>query len=140
MSIIYDALQKTQRKRMNTDESNPRKRTMSYSTYIIIINILLIICLLAFAKIYNTIWDSKAKLLSAQTQLKDEQAATLKKDKFILSGMFISKEEKFVVINNKSLHEGDQIDGVEIVKISPSKVILSKNEEFFTLKSNLGPN
>lgn len=153
LSIIYDALQKTQKKRLNQDaapQPNPnlnpnpiKNRPMSYATYIILINTLLIICLLAFSRIYNSFYIPQVSPpppppAIQHRVIQPEKPKLPAKDKYVLSGMFISKDEKLVVINNKTLHEGDKIDDAKIIRIQPNKVILTQNGLMFALKSELG--
>lgn len=142
MSIIYEALKKTQQKRTISGEITvQQKQKMSMSTTIILINLLLIICLLAFSKIYSTIFVHKAPLppppTPAPVKIVKKQLPAI--DKFLLSGMFISKDEKLVIINNKTLHEGDLVDGAKVASILPNKVILLQYGKFFSIKSDLTP-
>lgn len=71
-------------------------------------------------------------------------ASLLKKDvpeeapapRFVLTGIFFTNQEGFVLINNKILKEGDMIDGAIISRITSEDVELKLQNELIKLRTN----
>jgi Type II secretion system protein B len=51
----------------------------------------------------------------------------------VLSAIMISPEHRLAVINGKILHEGDMINGLKVISITPNTVDLASSQEKLTL-------
>lgn len=52
----------------------------------------------------------------------------------ILSGVFLSQQERMAIINNQTFHVGDVVDGMKIVRIDLNKVTLQKDTQRLVLE------
>jgi len=135
LSIIYDALQKTQTVRQTPTIESPTKNKVVHSNKIFLLLLLAFsLCLSLF--LYTHYYPHKkpsippaplkiATPIAKHTPLK----APIN---LVLRGVFISDNEKVALINNKMLHVGDSYQGIKVLAIQLDKVKLKKdNFEFF---------
>lgn len=132
MSIIYEALKKTQEQRKVASEVTMIKRpkakrksfTFSFKNYKIIalaFALISMIALVAFYSIY--LFQPKAKPPIAKPTM----------TKLTLNGIFSSDDEKIAMINNNIMHVGDRVAGMQITKIDYPTVTLSNGKQAVTL-------
>jgi hypothetical protein len=151
MSIIYEALQKTQKKRRAIMEAprvavvtkKPKLKTR-VSNKIALIDVMIgftIIVLILFISLSLTnkyrknhqFKIARAAILKDQSNIKS-MAANFKLN-HKLNGVFISDKNSFALINNKSFHLGDMIDGMKIVDLNINYVKLENTQQQVILKT-----
>jgi hypothetical protein len=152
VSIIYDALQKTQRNRANNRDSLNIKRREAWIDLSIvgIIAVLLIMVTAAYLPRVIKHFKSSAHPVvqaAAATVVTDadkvisvtpEQEFTAvagKNGNLVLNGVLLSTDDKLAMINNRSFHQGDIIDGMRIIDIELNKVKLQDGERILVLRS-----
>lgn len=148
MSIIYDALQKTQQRL--DDKETVLNHNINSSRWLLIILILLVTTLL-----FLTIWGmyknnyifqakslpyKKANLVKEKTnqknilsQQKRMNAIAQENSNLQLQGVFVSDQERIAIINNKLLHIGDSINGKKLISIEFNQVKLQETDRILTL-------
>lgn len=140
MSIIYNALQKTQRNRSG-------RRTRFYHTAGVlpsrIMSIVSIITISAlFAMAIYTVYKyfpplSSFHFAKTETPKVSKQLPTpppiqhinqaVYKSKHFLNGVYVSDQEKFAMINFQMFHVGDMVDGLRVTSITTNSVTLQNN-------------
>lgn len=128
MSIIYRALQKTQKNR-EKDGDISMAINARYKSHWIDIGLGIIISLLLFIVVFSylphlehyfsTLHFSKPTPAPVAIKLINE---TEYKNQFILNGIFTSDQTKTAVVNNQYLHLGDVIGGMKIVNIGNDNI------------------
>lgn len=135
MSIIYDALRRTQEKIINVEEKpvlNKRSKK--------IWPVILLVCVLLTAFLYSgkVIFGFKNTDQSQQTIRKVPYLSPglygsakdiAKNGKFILSGIAYDDKKSWAVINNKILKEGDFVNKALVTRISQDEVELALDKE-----------
>ena len=142
MSIIYDALQKTQKNRENK-QSHSIGMSPKRSQWLDVILGVVIVSLLVFVVVgYYPRWSAKKavviqpKSVVAAIQPVVKRSVEIPyKGNLVLNGVFISDQEKLALINNQSLHVGDTVEGMKIVSVSQSSVKLRKEGQVFVLRT-----
>ncbi len=160
MSIVYDALTKTQKNienRRHIFSQNNQTRNFNWFNALLLSIIfgLTILALVAYYPKLSHILpnpfanQSKKKGITAPTnQLIASQAARLPtvdsplseimyQGSLQLSGVFISEQEKIAVINGQSIHIGDIVDGKKIISIDYEKVRLQDKNRIFVIKTKI---
>lgn len=139
MSIIYDALQKTQRQ-LNT--KNQLKTIRPFHNWfdvilVSIILILLIVTLIAYFPIFKKwmITDKKHPVIPTHTVTPRPSPGV----KLILNGIFISENDKVAQINNRLVSVGDAVEGNRVLEITSNKVKLVGKNGIFYLYSESFP-
>lgn len=130
MSIIYDALQKAQKKRENqTLRLQPKIQSsrnwrrilmLSFACITVVIFVSIVISQIDFHQI------PKSKSIPVT---KPE-----KKMKLLLNGVLLSNETNIAMINNKPFSVGDKIDEMTIISIDQEKVVLKNDERELSIK------
>lgn len=157
MSIIYDALQKTQQRReiKSITEIRPNRHYFLYSV------LLMTVISLIFFITYKSLRSTKTpvtpphaihSLASATTtatsapatpQLINKNYVAKKTpmlakndtiDSIVINGIFHSQNLKMVMINNKPFNEGEEVNGMKIVKIESDHVNLQEGTNIVALK------
>lgn len=127
MSIIYEALKKTQNKRSEAQEFiEPQKinnalKVRSYS--VILMGILSFLVIVNIFQYFYHAYAAKrpsAQVSQAPVIAEDE----IFKNKHKLSGVFLSTNEKVAMIDNKFYYLGSSIDGMKLVKMKLNQVTL----------------
>ena len=139
MSIIYDALQKTQKKLENkTDvqaESVPKKNVRQRLIRIEIKSFLMaaFISILFFIIFIRSITYTPHHATPKMSVTSAKKIA-VSRNPLVLNGVFLSTQEKMAFINHQAFHLGDTVEGMRLVKIDLEKVTLKKGAETFELQ------
>lgn len=133
VSIIYDALQKTQQRLGHTNKEKNQKRFDWLDLCFIVIIVLLIIAVIwaYFPKKSPVIKKSLTSLPAPQQT--DLQLTPKPVVRLLLQGVFLSNNEKVALINNQTLHVGDSIQGKKVISISFDQVKLQDENGILTL-------
>ncbi|MFH1655519.1 MAG: hypothetical protein ABH954_02785 [Candidatus Omnitrophota bacterium] len=134
MSIIYDALKKTQVKLKLPSEEAKRNRYI-LKLYIVFIFIVLIGCSFVLTTLFNTPISPSTDLIkelkttSSEGQKTSDQSSWFKAPlgkgpKFVLSGIVTMDNEKTALINDQMVKKGEYIEGAYIINIVDDKVYL----------------
>lgn len=163
MSIIYDALQKTQQKRESRYGRNSfilERRSFSVRQFNTVL-LLLILCLMSYLtyqsfhilpkrqsqpitvqakSIVNPIVKpTVAPVVAEQSPPPLPQAIpsspSVSGQTLVLNGVYVSDQEKLALINNKTFHLGDVVDGLKIVEIEFNRVTLQSKTGALVLTS-----
>lgn len=144
MSIIYEALQKTQRNRqnkLNNDKFvNAEIVTRRFDLFDLIL-ISIIMCLLsAVVYLYHSHFSVKtpAKPIPSATVASNEVPTVqvteaVSTPQLTLNGVLVSDADKIALINNQPLHTGDTISGMKIVSIELNEVVLQQGTQRLVL-------
>jgi hypothetical protein len=142
VSIIYNALQKAQRNRQKA--TNTKVQMIRRLEYILLS---IIILLAAYDYVPELIkYASSIRPATTITPLKVVEVAIAKpqpapinqanyKNSHVLSGIYLSNEEKIAVINNKFFHLGDSIDGMKLVSIEDNRIVLRNADDALILQT-----
>lgn len=164
MSIMYEALQKTQPEN-DVQAIVTLQNNMTLDDWIDVIIALIIAMLLAaiivahYPRFNNTNMAASQlntvvlevpdetidpKTLSVPSQPIEPVASnsplvlpfgdTEYESKHILNGVFVSDEEKIAMINNRFFNIGDTVDGMKIISIEPDKIKLQNDIGMLELK------
>lgn len=145
MSIIFDALQKSERrlKKGQIADVYPRRVVLRLFVEVVLLLVLSILWVLPFPPIVSQAFlSAKATPVVIKTPTVLQNTAPVPKavphtvtDHFVLNGIFFSGKVKVAMINNRLLAEGDQIGSMRIVHIGKSDVDLSDGVKTFKLRS-----
>jgi hypothetical protein len=143
MSIIYEALKKTQRK-LKISAGKDKKKKSILKFYIALIFLALIGCSFALTiLLYNPIIPEKLITKnyteSTQSQKMIIQKSWLKNyeensHKFVLTGIVTMNDEKIALINDKMVKKGDYIEGASVIDILDDRVYLNLSGKPILLK------
>lgn len=151
MSIIYDALQKAQ-KRINLDSKVNKSRPKLFLAYVLVAGLGFFIANFFFgflAKPINTHDNIVAKTqtipeapmpevaLPKETKVTPVTDQTPKESlpSLVLNGVFFSQDKGYALINNQIVKEGDMIGGSEVVRITLDEVELETAGSTFKLSN-----
>lgn len=125
MSIIFEALQKTQHNRQE-ESTTPLKQKFKSRGFWKRISLLAIAFILLVLIFYysNNIKNSIHNSFISQAQMNKEILS-----KLALNGVFISNQNRLVEINHKFFQQGDTINGLKIVSIEFNKITLQKDKD-----------
>jgi hypothetical protein len=131
VSIIYEALQKTQRQRSNTQNALPRLKAQHWK-WLDLGLIVTIICLLGVIAVayFPHIVRHAPKKLPVVVHPVAPPVLPKKveyKPNLILNGVMLAEDDEIALINNKSFHVGDTVEGLRVVSIRPETVKLRDN-------------
>jgi hypothetical protein len=151
VSIIYEALQKTQNNRSIEPKAKLKNsfrhvKWFDMGMLMIIILLFTIVLYAYFPYLKKAFTHTQAKPNLAKTvpaMTKKNVAskttptlfATGKSGNIILNGVFLSDQDNFAMINNQALHVGDIIEGMTITKIEFDKVQLHDEKMNLILRS-----
>lgn len=134
MSIIYNALKKTQQTHQETPEATEqvtefrvKTTTISLASKIGMGLLGLTIGILPFMLIihlHHTVQKPVTKKATTQAAL------TLK-----LNGVFLTTDDKVAVIDNKEYHIGENIEGMKIVSMDINSVTLQRDDDLVKINS-----
>lgn len=132
LSIIYDALNKTQQNREDTDLSESETLTKSSIPssrrwglligLISGISLILIGCMVLLGKNY---YDLHRPVPQSTPVI----------SKLILNGVFLSNKNKMAMINNQAYNLGDKINGMEIVAIDFNGIKLQNDNSIVEIQT-----
>ncbi len=143
MSILYDALKKTQLKSSVVNSTiTITKKSKKWSWLIISLAALLGLLIAAFSIYYITAKPKPKPQPEKPKMVGVKKPAPLpkpivKKVNLSLMGVFISDDEKVAMINNRLMHIGDVIEGMKVVSIELEGVKLGGNNTVITLHDAL---
>lgn len=140
MSIIYEALKKLQ----TSEPQRPSPKRIPFFIYIIVVILGILLArsiFTLFTKPKKIIPPLSSVNLSPPTntlEIEEEIKPMEKEEKlleiptFSLSGILYSDNQKWAMINNRILKEGDTIEGAKVIGISADGVELNwKGEKIF---------
>jgi hypothetical protein len=137
VSIIYKALQKTQNYRQKETKPVSEAGSRSWSRWIdvgLAILILLLLSIIIFEyspRIVNYIKTThSSKPQPAQAMINEAEFKT----KYILNGIFISDQAKVAIINNKTVHLGDNVGGLKVIHLGENDVELQLDNQVIILE------
>lgn len=141
MSIIYEALKKTQEKLKFAAVLDPRER-LKLKLYIIFIFIALLGCSYALTTLFYTPASLLAKKPTPSSVAAEKQpiqmptfkSAKPESEKFALSGIVTIDSEKVALINNEMIRKGEYIEGAYVINILDNKVYLDLGGKPVVLK------
>ena len=135
MSIIYDALQKTQEQRQNDHKTSDTSDTVDINkksfAWVKVISFVLFVSFI-LAGIF---------LFLPKKQVVPKKPANIvlaPAPNLILNGIFVSENEKIAAINNQFFHQGDTVLGMKITAISPNSVALKNDKRIMVLQVKEG--
>lgn len=137
MSIIYDALQKTQQNRrvQNDDPETAEVVAVSRFDWKDMVLIFLIITLLLTTSTLMFFHHKRffARPVVAVAPL-PAPPVEIPLPKLVLNGIFMSDQEQFAMINNHPFHMGDVVEGMKIVDIGNNSVKLQNEHHSIILE------
>ena len=138
MSIIYDALKKSQHARANKSQIAVAQRPRLTRKNVIITLLILTSLFVVAATITITNQHAKNAALSQKKVVPVKPiVAIAQAPRLMLEGVFLSENEKLAMINHHTYHEGDNVHGMQIVNIAFDQVTLKNNNRLIKLRSVL---
>tara|TARA_R110000868_G_scaffold82247_3_gene232281 strand:- start:1188 stop:1616 length:429 start_codon:yes stop_codon:yes gene_type:complete len=140
LSIIYDALKKSQRARAGKVSLKVAHLKQDKRKQVILMLLILTCLFVIVATLTLTNETSFSKQLLGQKKLPIQhapRALAIKQPTLLLEGVFLSDNERLAMINHQSYHEGDKINGMQIVSIAFDQVTLQNKKRSMILRSNL---
>ncbi len=150
MSIIFDALQKTQQKREKKPgldwQITTAKNTIEWVDTILLLLILSLLSVIAY-HYFRTVMNHSAHVVAMPAvkqaisappvvaQAESVPAPEAMGHALVLNGVYVSNQEKLALINNQSYHLGDMVDDLKIVGIEFNRVTLQSKTGKMTLTS-----
>ncbi|MDD4910120.1 MAG: general secretion pathway protein GspB [Candidatus Omnitrophica bacterium] len=157
MSIIYEALKKTQAQTHFIPKPAVRRRRLPAAA-VLILPVAAIVAAGIFLKIKRQPRNDEMILArTEQAQSIEEAPAAEQADagpaisgqreqdpaslpppapEFNLSGILYSEDEKWAIVNGLTLHEEDTVEGRKILEIHPDEVVLEYGGEITIVKYN----
>ena len=142
MSIIYDALKKSQKARAKSQRITVMRMPGNRRTQIIA-TLLLLTGLFVMAVAIKLIATTTKPELAQNIQPVKLPAAlpaaveAASAPRLLLEGVFVSEREKLAMINHHAYHEGDLLNGMQVINISFEQVTLKGKSRSLTLRSDL---
>lgn len=144
MSIIYDALQKTQRQlnsKIQFDYPKSHRNWFDIVLRVVIVILLFFVTLTYYPKIKNYFAQNKhaqIQQVKPQPPIMAVAPAPLPYQppkKLVLNGIFISDQENLALINDRLLKIGETVDGSKVVNITAKRVTMEAEGHLFVLDS-----
>ena len=143
MSIIYDALKKSQKarasnvSRIRVARIPKNRRAQMIAVLLLLTSLFIIVATIKLsAQQPKTIIMQSARAIKLPTPIKTA-AASVAAPRVLLDGVFLSDKEKLAMINHRAYHEGDLINGMQIVNIAFDEVTLKNSARSLTLHSTI---
>jgi len=142
LSIIYDALKKSQKARAKSQRITVMRMPGNRRTQIIA-TLLLLTGLFVMAVAIKLIATTTKPELAQNIQPVKLPAAlpaaveAASAPRLLLEGVFVSEREKLAMINHHAYHEGDLLNGMQVINISFEQVTLKGKSRSLTLRSDL---
>lgn len=136
MSIIYDALNKTQEKlREQTNPPKPKLPRLKPTKSMIktIIFIILFITIFSSIIIYFYHHHFSKHPVSITASPPSAMASYHNAKSYELSGVFLSNRNKVAIINHAYYHIGDRLDGMKVVGMNINEVQLKDKDHILVL-------
>lgn len=139
MSIIYDALKKSQQVRSSrkTRVAVAVKQRITRKNVIIMLLLLTTIFVISATITISGRLINNAKLSENKPIAKPRPpvVAIARAPRLMLEGVFLSSTEKLAMINHHTYHEGDTVNGMQVVNIAFDQVTLKNNTHSIQLRS-----
>jgi hypothetical protein len=138
VSIIYDALQKTQRNRssnkeINLDHINRKIKFLDRGLLIAIILLLAIVVYAYHPLVTKHLHVAKNKSVVAAAP---QTVVTAAPANMILNGVLMSDNNQTALINNQFYHIGDSVNGMKIINIELNNVKLQLGNQIVVLRTS----
>ena len=138
MSIIYDALQKTQKNRITKSDimtPKPRTNVLKIKLILMLTSALIVTTGFYFFSQFRHLSTSVTPIKKiVQIAKTTPPQPTVENNKQLsLQGIFSSDKNKMAMINNKMYQVGDTVDEMKIISITQKGVKLQKKNEVLTL-------
>jgi hypothetical protein len=148
VSIIYDALKKTQQNRVSYTENlilqQPKRKYFWLLPTALITGFVLFVVVsfyiyprIKFNTLPSDFAGASVNSIAAKTKVKTKtniEATVSTSNKFVLNGVFLSDNVKIAMINNQSYAEGDTIDNMKVVSVEANQVRLQNSDQNILLK------
>lgn len=143
MSIIYKALQKTQRKREHENHSlfEPNDTVTHHSYWfdailLVIIAILLTVVIIAYYPRMHFFAKAAPVIVKPQLSPQAVKEAAFK-SQYHLNGIFVSDQNIIAMINNQYFHLGDIVGDMKIISITDKSVRLKNQDQVIELEVSI---
>lgn len=141
MSIIYDALRKSQRARL-LRKSHIVARVFQPNRKQVALTLLLLSGLTLLVVLFMLATSSPVKLAEEKAPvpkpiINPKTVTAFKAPRLILDGVFLSDKEQLAMINRHTYHIGDKLYGMQVASISFEKVILKGKSHSIVLQNSL---
>jgi hypothetical protein len=146
LSIIYDALKKSQKTRAAKSRTPTArviarkladKRKHVLFTLLILTSLFFIITALTMTGGSSLRLKLISKKAPPPVKVQPVVVKLAAAPRLMLDGVFLSEREKLAMINHHSYHEGDTINGMQVVSIGFDEVELKGNSRSIKLRSAL---
>jgi len=147
MSIIYDALKKTEDKgRLNPGGSPRKKGKLFWLVFVICIALGLVFLLTKLPRKDVAVKTPQPEEVqttkAAPASAMEKEPGLLAQDntvagEYFLEGIIYGQDNPLAIINGKILKKGDKIDDLELVNISPESVQLRNPEDNTSINLSL---
>jgi hypothetical protein len=141
VSIIYRALQKTQKAR-EKKITTPVQQKLILPSHWLLTSLIAVSAVLVTVLCLTYAPALKQHLLTNAKPIKAAAAPAMQmvinedkfKTQYVLNGIFLSDNSKIAMINNQYFHVGDALDGMRIVHICDKDVKLKNQNQTITLE------
>ncbi len=144
MSIIYEALKKTQEKLKFAATLDPREK-LKLKLYIVFIFIALLGCSYALTTLFYSPAPLSVDIIKKQItssllqqkqplQASSSRPAKTTSERFVLNGVVTMDNEKVALINDEMVRKGEFIEGAYVINILDNKVYLDLGGKPVVLK------
>jgi hypothetical protein len=147
VSIIYDALQKTQRARTENRDYKPDRFTLFRNILNAAVKIAVVLTAFCIIYIYSPMvtkhfsFKHTHKVAAVpQVQQQSEPVAVaasvpVTQQGLVLTGVMLAGADSVAIINNHSYQLGDVVDGMKLIGIELNKVQLLNGNQIIVLRS-----
>ena len=136
MSIIYDALKKSQQARAARAPIIVARRPKIQRKNIII-TLLILTCIFTILAAFMPGGPSLTMPSLLGQKKSQTPAIVASAPRLMLDGVFLSDTEKLAMINRRSYHEGDSVSGMKVISIAFDQVQLRGKSHSVTLRNTL---
>ncbi len=139
MSIIYDALKKSQHARAAKVQVSIARKPVNRRKQIIMISLIMTCLFVIVATLTMNGQPAIARFAKNDVIIKPTPAALAMASgpRLMLEGVFLSENERLAMINHRAYHEGDNINGMQVVTIAFDQVTLQNKSRSLVLRSAL---
>ncbi len=137
MSIIYDALKKSQKARSARAPSVVSITRHLNRKKMIMVLVIGVALFATTATLLLTGPSTSASILSQNTVKTLPVPVIASAPRLMLEGVFLSENERLAMINHHTYHEGDRVNGMQVMSIAFDQVTLQNKSRSLTLRSAL---
>lgn len=137
MSIIYDALKKSQQARAGKSRVTAavKQRITKKNMLIVLLLLTSIFVITATISITGKLIKLSENKVVVAPKPKAPAPVIASAPRLMLEGVFLSDTERLALINHHAYHEGDSINGMKVVNIAFEGVTLKSNTHSVQLRS-----